>query len=404
MDRYARLLVQSGNYEGAVAALERLLINPQAAPSVRLDIAVLYYRMGSYAMAEAMLHDALQDRRLTPEQQALARKLLGDAQRRNQVSQIDGSVLLALRHQSNPTYRTADANVYSAGALGPLAPADRPQSDADATLGLRLAHVYDLQMQNYASVVSTLGAYWVDYRSSSGSRLQANPANAADLLSLEVTSGLRFRPLPVQAAGLSVRPHVLASQVAARQHHYLRSHGLGLDVSYQHSEYTLAELTIDSQQRSFANRIDLTDSQFIGGRLSSLRARLTHELAPGRVLVGELAARRNDTARDYYDFDTLEARVSYSFSYANPFVAAGRALTTSLTLSAVDRRYGAADPAIKAGTTRHDKEWRLGLHQSVPLSDAWAALLVVERARSRSSLPNFNYNNTAISGALLYRF
>lgn len=50
---YATLLVKAGNYEGAIAALERQLLDPQAPPTARMELAVLYYRLGSYAMSES---------------------------------------------------------------------------------------------------------------------------------------------------------------------------------------------------------------------------------------------------------------------------------------------------------------------------------------------------------------
>lgn len=48
--QYARLLIATGNYEGGVAALERLLLNADPQPAIRVELAVLYYRLGSYQM------------------------------------------------------------------------------------------------------------------------------------------------------------------------------------------------------------------------------------------------------------------------------------------------------------------------------------------------------------------
>ena len=49
--RYAELAVELGNFEAAISALERmLLINPNL-PRVRLELGVLYFRLGSYQLA-----------------------------------------------------------------------------------------------------------------------------------------------------------------------------------------------------------------------------------------------------------------------------------------------------------------------------------------------------------------
>jgi tetratricopeptide (TPR) repeat protein len=157
--KYAQLLVQAGNYEGGIAALERLLLNPDASPDIRVDIAALYFRLESYAMSEAMLNQALADGRLQGEKRAFAQSLLAAVAKRNQRSQFSGSVSFGLRHQTNPMYRTGSAQVLSAGVLGPLPANQQPQSDNDVSVGLRIQHAYDLEKQNSAAIVSGAGAY-----------------------------------------------------------------------------------------------------------------------------------------------------------------------------------------------------------------------------------------------------
>ena len=62
--------------------------------------------------------------------------------------------------------------------------------------GMSLQHVYDLDRQNSAAIASTFGAYLVDYRSASGRQLQASPTKPYDLVLVDVTTGLRFKPAP----------------------------------------------------------------------------------------------------------------------------------------------------------------------------------------------------------------
>ena len=53
--RFAELAVRKGNFEAAISALERmLLINPDL-PRVRLELGVLYFRIGSFAIARSYL-------------------------------------------------------------------------------------------------------------------------------------------------------------------------------------------------------------------------------------------------------------------------------------------------------------------------------------------------------------
>lgn len=402
--RYARLQVQGGNYEGGIGALERLLLQPGYPPELPLEIGVLYYRLGSYSMAETMIRRATDDARLSPEHRKYADVVLRDLAKRNQPSQLRGSVSLGVRSQTNPAFRTSESQVLSGGVAGPVAADQRPDSDADVSLGLRLHHLYDLQRQNSAAISSTFGLHIIDFRKSKGSTLVANPTRAYDLVLVDGTTGIEFKPAPEAAPGLTLRPHVSLATVLAQQHKYLDSRGVGLDLTFRFSELTVAEGTIEVQNRDFERRIDLTNAADVSGHVAAARARLTHEVAPGRVLVGELGWRSNSTDRKFHDYDQFEARFGYTVSYASPVASVPGTWSSAVWLGTLHRRYDAADPAISALTTRKDDEWRVTLNQTIPVADQWFALLSLEHSRNRSSLPNFRYRNTSASASLVRTF
>ena len=400
---YAQLLVKAGNYEGGIAAMERLLLDPGTGPGVRLEVAALYFRLGSYAMAETMVRTALADSRLQGEQRALAVALLADAMKRNQRSQLSGSFAFGLRHQTNPTYRTDRSEVFSAGVLGPLADSQRPDADNDINLGLRIQHLYDLDLQNSASIASTFGAALVDYRSSSGRRLEAGLNRPHDLQVLDFTTGLQFKPFPGSVSGLTLRPHILLSSLVAQRHQFMRSHGVGLDLAWRPNERTLLEMTLDGQDRDFANRVDITDANLLEGRLYGLRARVSREVVPGQVVTGEVVLRRNRTERDFYDYDSQEVRITYAVSYASP-IAKGGWWTTAFWLGALRRSYDAPYTAVSAIETRKDRELRFGVSHTMPITPAWSLMFMADHSRNSAKLPNYRYKNTSVSGAVVRTF
>ncbi len=401
--KYAQLLVQAGNYEGGIAALERLLLNPDASPDIRVDIAALYFRLESYAMSEAMLNQALADGRLQGEKRAFAQSLLAAVAKRNQRSQFSGSVSFGMRHQTNPMYRTDSAQVLSAGVLGPLPANQQPQSDNDVSVGLRIQHAYDLEMQNSAAIVSGAGAYLADYRSATGSQLVASPTAPYDLLVLDLNTGVRFKPAPEAIAGLTIRPHVLLSNVTAQRHEYLRNQGLGIDLVWQQQERTQYALTFDGQERRFANRIDVPSAAQLDGRLYNLRGRVSHEVRPGHMLTTEALFSRNRTSSAVNDFDSQEVRVTYALSYASP-MSNGGYWNTAVWLGSLNRSYGAADPTVNPAEKRKDREWRVGVGHTMPLAPAWSLTLSVEHSRNRGNMPNFQYKNTSFSGVVVRSF
>jgi len=401
--RYARLLTQSGNFEGAIAALERLLLDPNASPSVRVELGVLYYRLGSLDMAASLLNRALADPQLDPVLRGQAEALLKDIQQRTRVSRLEGQVTLGLRAQTNPSSRTSRDTVLSGGA--PVAvPANlQPDSDSDVQLGLRLSHEYDLNTQNEATIVSTLAAQIVKFSSSSGSTLQAGGQVAPYNLALvDVTTGLRFKPL-ASAPALSIRPHLIAATLAAQGHRYLSNHGVGLDAAYSLNDRTLIDGGYEYRYNNYATRVDVPAANELEGTSNQLRVRLTRELAPGQLLSGEVRMRWQRTQQRFHDVDSQEARMTYLRSYASPFQGGG--LWTTSVWGGVQRRsFDGADPAIDPNTTRRDTEWRIGVGQTVPLSAAWSLLMQLEHSTNDSRLPNYDNKNTSLFVAASYRF
>jgi hypothetical protein len=401
---YARLLVQAGNYEGGIAALERLLLDPAAPAAVRVELAALYYRLGSYGMAESLLRRALEDTRLADEQRVQADRLLRDVTRLSQVSRFDGLLIVGVRAQTNPAARSDRNTLLSGGMPLAVAEAFKPKSDTDTQLTLRLDHRYDLGTQNEAAVVSSLVAQVIKYSSSSGSRLTVNQVDPYNLALVEVTSGIRFKPSASGAPGLTVRPHLILGTLSAQGHKYLDSHGLGFDLGYRIDERTFFDAGYEYRNFSYASRIDVPDADQLGGPDNLIRVRLSRELSPGSAVSGELRGRFHRTDQAYYDYDGYEARVSYAFSYANPLADNGGLWTTSVWGGVQRRSYAAADPAVDPLTKRRDTEWRVGVGNTFALSGAWSLLLQLEHLQTNANLPNYRNKNSSLYGAVAYRF
>jgi hypothetical protein len=95
--------------------------------------------------------------------------------------------------------------------------------------------------------------------------------------------------------------------------------------------------------------------------------------------------------------------VTYVRSYASPLKSGG--LWSTSVWGGVQRRsYDAADPAVDANTARRDTEWRIGVGQTVPLSDAWSLLVQLEHMKTNANLPNNESKNTSLYLAAGYRF
>jgi len=80
--RFAELAVQIGDLEGAISALERLLLIDGDQPEVKLELGVLYFRLGSNEIARAYLTAARDTASASPDIKARANTFLREGVRR----------------------------------------------------------------------------------------------------------------------------------------------------------------------------------------------------------------------------------------------------------------------------------------------------------------------------------
>lgn len=64
---YANLAVEIGDYEAAIAPLERLLISNPGAHKIRLELGMMYYLLGSYDVARGYFSEITQDKKAAPD-------------------------------------------------------------------------------------------------------------------------------------------------------------------------------------------------------------------------------------------------------------------------------------------------------------------------------------------------
>ena len=214
---------------------------------------------------------------------------------------------------------------------------------------------------------------------------------------------MRFKPTPASAPALTIRPYLVAAGLTAQGHRYLSNHGAGLEAAYSLNDRTFIDGGYEYRYQDYATRIDVPAADELSGPSNLLRVRLTRELAPGHVLSGEWRARWQRTQRSYLDHDSQDLRVTYVHSYASPLKSGG--LWSTSVWGGVQRRsYDAADPAVDPTTARRDTEWRIGVGQTVPLSDAWSLLVQLEHMKTNANLPNNETKNTSLYLAAGYRF
>ena len=78
---FAEIAIKIGDLEGAISALDRLLLIDGDQPEVKLELGVLYFRLGSFEAARTYLGDVRFSQRASPVLKARAEAFLKAAER-----------------------------------------------------------------------------------------------------------------------------------------------------------------------------------------------------------------------------------------------------------------------------------------------------------------------------------
>lgn len=80
--KFAKIAVTMGDVEGAISALERLLLIEGDQPEVKLELGVLYYRLGAVDVARAYLEQARDSQQSTDDVRQRANTYLSSEMKR----------------------------------------------------------------------------------------------------------------------------------------------------------------------------------------------------------------------------------------------------------------------------------------------------------------------------------
>ena len=383
---YAQKLVDAGDYEKAIASLERILITDPSQSQVRVEIGALYFRLGSYETARVYFRRALEDPSLPPALRARSEQFLQDIADRLSPSQFSGFASIGGRWQANANTGPDSSNLIVNGAPFTRPSTQQPQSDYSVFGAGKVQHSYDLDTQNEAQIVSTLLGYGNAY-----SRFSRE-----DVALGEFTTGIRFKPLPAELKDLQIRPHVIGNDVELGGERYLSTYGFGLDVTMTWTERLVSELTFELRHENYGSISFLGDTQHQTGDAKVVKLRTAYELTGSSLVIADLLYRSDAAQRGYYDYTQYQATLTYSLSYAAPVEISPRAWTVAPYVGWYSRAYAGFDPFSDPFAYRMDNQVRLGVTNTIPIADGWSTYQQVEHLWGDSNIPNFTFQDTAV--------
>jgi len=372
--RYGEAAVKLGNYEGAISALERLLLYNPNYPGVKLQLAELYIRLHSYTAARAYLAEVEKAPDATPETHARVQALLDEIERAASPSKFTYNLLGGLRHQSNASAEPAGSDIIAGGVPLTLSSISLNKPGWDAFLGGSLRHTYDFgdaTLENNALVY-----YSKQFRFSS-----------IDSAALEVNSGPRFDIGGSGASKLfSLRPYALANEVLLGNSQFLWTVGAGLAVDRAITEQVAASGFYEFRSEHFANLPLVSTATDMDAGVHSFGGNLSYQILENGSLGLQASYSIDNARRSFASNDALVLRATYTHSFDLPSEFGTGPLIITPVLYRIYSWNAAPNPAVDPNLTPSTQEWRYGVSGELGLTNNLAVTAHVIREATGSNL------------------
>lgn len=391
---YVDTLVAERDYEAAVAVLERLAIRYPDDARIRLEIGVMYYRLGSYLMADKSFDQLKAMPNADPALVAKAEEFSRKAKPQTVQSHFSGKLYAGLRYQTNANAGPDSHNVQQFDATIDRPKADRPDDDLGGFGGFSVNHVYDFDAQNGAALETEATGFGFFH----------SDVSDLDELHFGLQSGIGVNPFAALGDKLRLQPRGNLEFTVQDGEWLELGGGPGLGVTYKASETVRLSADYDLLFRDFDHVEDLGSTQRYTGTEQQGGMGVMWQVMPKTTLMAGVGGRFVDTKKDFLDFNAVNASIGVVQAYAAPFESMPLDWWFSFGAKYEGRWYEGADPEIDPDVKRQDDVFRVSATNLIPLDEAWSLTQQVEYVIVDSNLSNYSYDNFAATVSASWRF
>ncbi|MCY4454662.1 MAG: tetratricopeptide repeat protein [Immundisolibacterales bacterium] len=393
---FAALAARTGDLEGAVAALERMLLLEPDLPRVKLELGVLYFRLGSYVVARRYLTEAVAGDRVPDEVRARVAEYVAAVDAKLARHHVSGFSLFGARYQSNANAGPSSPEVRLEGRTAALEDRFTGQSDADVFAAAGIEHRYDFRRVD--------GLKWVTDATLYATRQRTQEQVNLALVEARTGPERGFGRAAVGDDGLLVRPYAKIEHVTLDDRIWYQGAGAGVGLRFRPSDRLEVSGGADVVRRRHRQDAENPAADDRDGWV--IRARLTgrHALTGAFGLRLTAGAVRHELKAEYEKHDDVELGAGLDYAFSDPSGFTHRRWTASVGLNRLYSRYDAPDDTIDPNRRRTQRALSAEASLTVPLGERLAVVLSVGDRDVDASLPNFTNRNRWASAAVAWSF
>jgi hypothetical protein len=393
--KFATVAAQTGDLEGAISALERMLIINADLPRVRLELGVLYYRLGSYEIARTYLEGALKSPSVPPDVRGRAEQFLAEVDKQRSPSRFYGEFFIGLRHQSNANLGPGTSAVRLFGAAANLNQSSLGRPDWSGVGSAQIRHVYDLGRQDRSAIETQLTAY-------ANRQFSVSQANVS---LLDFTTGPRFQAFQGIFEDVTVKPFAALGYVWVNDQPYYGSYGAGVESTVLLSDRMRNVSVFVWRQQNYPNTSYLPQNSLFTGTQYTGSTTFQYKVneAVGVFVGGNL--QRYQTQNAPWQSYTLEGLgAGLSFEFADPLFKTQLRWSINLSVTQQWWQYDQPDPVVDPNTNRYQSDTIINLVLGIPFDERTTLTVSGGRFNRAATLPNYQFSNNDVMVGVNWRF
>ena len=387
---FAKLAIATGDLEGAIAALERMLIVDPDLPQVRMQLGTLYFQLGSYAMALAYLNAVLAHTEVPTDIKQGAQALVTQIDALTSPHRFSGTVVGGVRYQTNANGGPMTNKIRLFGGTAILDDKYTHQPDWDISVAGQFSYIYDFETEPSKVLETRVSVY----------SSKQDEQSQIDTTLAEVQFGPNVDLTLQPGHALDIRPYVLVNNMALGGKDSFNGFGGGLDLNYKTSMTSAWNLGGRYVDRDYNNAAEVG----LEGPRTRIFAGKTFRLSSmtlGTINLNAFNEDTDETSSAYWEYG-IQGTIQHILGA--PFSFTPQPWNASVTVGFYDKSYDEANPGVDANTVRKDETLRTSANLVIPLNFNISLLATAGYTDARSNLPNYTNENWFSSISMMGQF
>ncbi len=377
----AMLQKQAGYRGDAIKSLEKVRMMRPDLPRVDLELAMLHYAVGDYALAKPYFANARNSSEASPKLREQIDLYMADIDRRLSPSSTHGNVVVGLSFQTNANGGTDDLG----SLVDTLDPADvEEESDFNVFVSGGVTHVQNIATGGRITWDTSLRGY-------GSAQFEVDEVNA---ILGELNTGFTFNFGKERMNAVTLRPYVKADYLYLGEATYHNGLSIGVAGGLRPNETLALGLGYEFTNHNYHESDQRPNAEERSGNEHQVHGTAAIAFTKQDALTLRGVGSFVDADEEWWKYDQFEVSLRYSHRFSALVFPGELAGNISTGVSYATAEYDAGNPALAPNLNARDEDrWKVDANATVPFDKNIGMLVGVAYTDQKSNVELYDYNN-----------